>query len=87
VVAGTRDDLTAHWSPRAAGFQITFRLDWPDPDRDFEFDCCVNERPLGRERRRGQLVLSGANGESGYLRGARQGPERAITLRFQHPSS
>ena len=87
VVSGAGDDLTAQWSPRATGFQITFRLDWPDPNRDFEFDCCVNERPLGRERRRGQLVLSGANGESAYLRGARQGPERAITLRFQHPSS
>jgi hypothetical protein len=87
AVTGTLDGLTAQWSLQATGFSITFLLDWPGPDRDLEFDCCVNERPEGRERRRGQLVLSGANGESAYLRGARQGPERAITLRFQHPSS
>ncbi len=87
LVAGTLDGLTAKWAPREFGYQLVFRLDWPDPLRALEFDCCVNERPPGRERRRGQLVLSGANGESAYLRGARQGPERAVTVRFQHPSS
>ncbi|GAB1341024.1 heparinase II/III domain-containing protein [Gemmatimonas sp.] len=37
------------------------------------FDLIVNERPPERERRRGQLVLSGGQGR-GYLRGDRHAP-------------
>jgi hypothetical protein len=45
-------------------------------------DVIVNEMPRGRERRRGQLVMSGARGEFVYLRGDRHEPERLIPLRF-----
>ena len=38
----------------------------------FRLDVLVNEIAPGRERRRGQLVLSGARGERAYLRGDRQ---------------
>jgi hypothetical protein len=36
----------------------------------------VNEKPAGRERRRGQLVLGGARGEFVYLRGDREDLDR-----------
>ncbi len=87
VAEGTLDGLTATWEEIDRGFSVEFELPWPLAASQFVLDCCVNERPSGRERRRGQLVLSGANGESAYLRGARQGPERAVTIVFQHPSS
>jgi hypothetical protein len=37
--------------------------------------------PAGRDRRRGQLVMSGAAGEFAYLRGDRHEPEAMIRLR------
>lgn len=46
----------------------------------FRFDLLVNERPPHRERRRGQLVLSGSRGEFVYLRGDRHDPRRALLL-------
>jgi hypothetical protein len=41
-------------------------------------DVVVNETAPGRERRRGQLVFSGARGEFVYLRGDRQPVDRLI---------
>jgi hypothetical protein len=38
----------------------------------------VNETTRERERRRGQLVLSGGAGEFVYLRGDRQAAERLL---------
>ena len=43
-----------------------------------ELDVLVNETTAGRVRRRGQLVLSGADGEFVYLRGDRHEPERLL---------
>jgi hypothetical protein len=40
----------------------------------------VNEIPPGRERRRGQLVLGGAEGEWVFLRGDRHDPGRLIPI-------
>jgi hypothetical protein len=40
----------------------------------------VNETTAQRERRRGQLVMSGASGEFVYLRGDRHDPARLIPL-------
>jgi hypothetical protein len=40
----------------------------------------VNEIPPGRERRRGQLVLGGAEGEWVYLRGDRDDPSKLIPI-------
>ena len=43
-----------------------------------ELDVLVNETVAGRERRRGQLVLSGAAGEFAYLAGDRHDPARLL---------
>ena len=40
----------------------------------------INEIPPGRERRRGQLVLGGAEGEWVYLRGDRDDPSKLIPI-------
>ena len=48
------------------------------PSRPISLDVLVNETTPARERRRGQLVLSGARGEWVYLRGDRQSPDRFI---------
>jgi hypothetical protein len=47
-------------------------------DMQLLIDVIVNEMPAARERRRGQLVLSGARGEFVYLRGDRQPLERFV---------
>jgi hypothetical protein len=85
VAEGALDGATARWEPHDGGYTIIFTLPWTD--RTFAFDCCVNERPATRERRRGQLVLSGARGEFAYLRGARQSPDHALHVVFDpaHP--
>lgn len=74
---GALDDVTADAHADDAGFTMLFTVPWPDPTRPFAFDLIVNDCPADRERRRGQLLLSGAHGESAYLRGARQSPDRA----------
>jgi len=43
-------------------------------------DLVVNEMPAGRERRRGQLVLSGARGEHVYLRGDRHAAGQLVRV-------
>ena len=48
------------------------------PRRQLSLDVLVNESAPGRERRRGQLVLSGARGEWVYLRGDRQPADRLL---------
>ncbi len=46
------------------------------------FECVVNECPPRRERRRGQLVLSGGGG-FGYLAGPRRSPLQCVQLHFR----
>jgi hypothetical protein len=61
------------------------RIVWPlaslpaDDDGCIAFDLVVNERPPERERRRGQLVLSGGGGFA-YLQGDRQDPAGAVII-------
>ncbi len=50
------------------------------PGQPLRFDLIVNERPPDRERRRGQLVLSGARDEFVYLRGDRHDILRSWVL-------
>jgi hypothetical protein len=45
-------------------------------------DVIVNEMPADRERRRGQLVMSGADGEFVYLRGDRHDADRLVNLQI-----
>jgi hypothetical protein len=70
----TSDAVRASWSARPRGYSIHCELALTDDMRraGFDLDVIVNEMPPDRERRRGQLVLSGGSGEWVYLRGDRQ---------------
>jgi hypothetical protein len=70
--------MHASWERTATGYRIVVELD-AVPDA---LDVIVNEMPRGRERRRGQLVMSGARGEFVYLRGDRHDAGRLIPLRL-----
>jgi hypothetical protein len=50
----------------------------PEMPVPIELDAIVNESATGRDRRRGQLVLSGAAGEFVYLAGDRHDPARLL---------
>ncbi len=56
----------------------------PREATDFTLDLIVNEITVDRERRRGQLVLSGAHGEWIYLRGDRQDASRALPFHLSN---
>ncbi len=56
----------------------------PREATDFTLDLIVNEITADRERRRGQLVLSGADGEWIYLRGDRQDAPRALPFHLSN---
>jgi hypothetical protein len=70
----------AQFTPTARGYslQIIFS-DWRATE--FALDVIVNDAVAGRERRRGQLVLSGAAGEFVYLRGDRHDESRLLNFR------
>jgi hypothetical protein len=68
----------ASWSQTPNGYTMEIELA-PCPQA---LDVIVNEMPAGRERRRGQLVLSGADGEFVYLRGDRHDADRLVALRI-----
>jgi hypothetical protein len=73
-------EIAARWERSSTGYRIFIALTAETPP--YGFDVIVNEMPRGRERRRGQLVLSGGAGEFVYLRGDRHEPERLVTLRI-----
>ncbi|MDQ6926568.1 MAG: hypothetical protein M3154_10075, partial [Candidatus Eremiobacteraeota bacterium] len=78
--------LTATWRERADGWAVTIRLPLAGlaaASDVIALDLAVNERPPGRERRRGQLLLSEPDSPFVYLRGDRMDASRA--LRFQLP--
>ncbi|HET7585945.1 MAG TPA: heparinase II/III family protein [Gemmatimonadaceae bacterium] len=86
-VDGTRRDVPVHtaWDRTPAGYAVRFSLPLaalgdPADDIPLRLDVLVNETSAERVRRRGQLVLSGAAGEFGYLRGDRQPRERYLHL-------
>ena len=72
--------LEAHWRPTERGYSMTVEVATITPPR--AIDVIVNEMPRGRERRRGQLVMSGAVGEFVYLRGDRHDAERLVPIRL-----
>jgi hypothetical protein len=86
VVAGAsaRETLQARWRLDALGYTVRCRIplppDSPATTQPGAIDVIVNETAPGRERRRGQLVLSGAEGEWVYLRGDRQPANRMLTF-------
>jgi len=72
--------VTAHWTRFADGYQLTARISLSPATDELRADVIVNETVPGRARRRGLLVMSGAEGEFVYLRGDRH--ERERLLRF-----
>jgi heparinase II/III-like protein len=72
----------ASWRRSAKGFTMQLAVDLDESIArrrlPIELDVIVNETAPGRERRRGQLVLSGAAGEFAYLAGDRHDPARLL---------
>ena len=81
--AGIAPALDASWRDIANGYEMTFAIPRAALARHVAIDVLVNEMSADRQRRRGQLVLSGADGERVYLRGDRQPLDRF--LRFSLP--
>jgi hypothetical protein len=84
---GTLAVREATWASTPDGFSMRVRVALPPLPPEYPrsaypvmFDVLVNETAPGRERRRGQLVLSGAQGEFVYLRGDRHDSPRLIPL-------
>jgi hypothetical protein len=67
--------IDASWRPTTTGYEMTIEL----PTCPDAIDVIINEAPRGRERRRGQLVLSRGGGFV-YLRGDRH--DEAALLRL-----
>ncbi len=72
------------WRPHGDGYEIRIELPIPQLSMEAEYnvdlDLLINETVAGRERRRGQLVTSGAAGEFIYLAGDRHDARRLIPL-------
>jgi hypothetical protein len=81
-IVGTETQPTpprATWERAAGGYRVAIDLDARELTA---MDLIVNEMPRGRHRRRGQLVLSGGNGEFVYLRGDRQDTDRLLPIEW-----
>lgn len=75
----------AEWAPTSGGYRLHIGVELPPGAGGGEIvhvGVIVNETAPGRARRRGQLVLGGANGEWTYLRGDRHDPERLLPVRL-----
>jgi hypothetical protein len=84
-IAGWSNGLTAEatWRATDGGYRLEVAVPLPADAASLALDLLVNETGPGRERRRGQLLLSGADGEFIYLRGDRH--DRRRLLRFTLP--
>jgi Heparinase II/III-like protein len=80
LIDGSFDGISASYRVQPNAFLINFTLPWPESEPEFVVDACINECPPDRERRRGQLVMSGARGAFAYLLGARQSDAHAFHL-------
>jgi hypothetical protein len=70
--------IETEWRRTADGYEM--RIVVRRVGDAFSMDVVVNETVGGRERRRGQLVMSGARGEFVYLRGDRHEIDRLIPM-------
>ena len=78
LLAGDVDRLVeSEWHRTPTGYEMRVVLALGD---SFSMDVIVNETVRGRERRRGQLVMSGARGEFVFLRGDRHDSARLIPM-------
>ena len=71
---------SVRWHATEHGYAVHVEIPVDAGAPEVHLDAIVNETTRDRERRRGQLVLSGATGEFVYLRGDRH--DRARLLRF-----
>jgi len=76
--------VSARWQPTALGYALVAEVALPPGTTEAALDVIVNETAPGRERRRGQLVLSGARGEFVYLRGDRHDVARLLRFTIAH---
>ena len=74
--------LDSRWRETASGYELTFTIPGAAIGAEFAIDVLINDMAADRERRRGQLVLSGARGERVYLRGDRQPVDRYLRVRL-----
>ncbi|HVD59629.1 MAG TPA: heparinase II/III family protein, partial [Gemmatimonadaceae bacterium] len=79
-IEGWNNGLTvsARWQPTASGYALVAEIALPPEPSEVKLDVMINETTPERERRRGQLVLSGARKEFVYLRGDRHDSERLL---------
>jgi len=82
VAEGWSDEIRprATWRATGDGYQLDAELPLPRAAASLALDVLVNVSGPDRERRRGQLVLSGARGEFVYLRSDRHDRERLLPL-------
>jgi hypothetical protein len=84
---GVVPHLTASWRLTSDGYQVRCSFPrgghGPGIDRPFRLNVVVNEISRLRERRRGQLVATGADGEWVYLRGDREDPRRMLSFEIR----
>lgn len=77
-------EVHAHWKPTPSGYHLVAELRVEPEAASLSLEVIVNETVAGRQRRRGQLVLSSAAGEFVYLRGDRCDPSRLLRFSLTH---
>jgi hypothetical protein len=88
AVAGTAGDpsrVRATWERMADGYSMGIRISLVPPARKGDripFSVVINEMTPGRQRRSGQLALSGGGGWV-YLRGDRESPESVVMVEVE----
>jgi hypothetical protein len=75
--------ITGAWRETAGGYRVELQVESRTPE--IEISLAVNEKPLGRERRRGQLFFPASPSGSNwiYLRGDRPAHDHMIPLRLE----
>jgi hypothetical protein len=82
VAEGWSDAIRPHarWRPTGAGYELDVEIPLVLASAPLALDLLVNLSGPDRERRRGQLVLSGAHGEFVYLRADRHDRNRLVPM-------
>jgi len=78
----TAPPLTASSRETPGGYEMRFAIPRASLCPVVSVDVLVNDMSANRERRRGQLVLSGARGDRVYLRGDRQPLDHFVRVRL-----
>jgi hypothetical protein len=77
--------ITAMWRLTSHGYQVLARVGLDalrTHPEGVDLGVIVNEKPAGRARRRGQLVLGATHGGWTWLRGDRHDPAHLLPVRF-----